>query len=107
MQSHGRPNEVANLFDGVIRWSLDCRHASRRFSHVPEREQEAARRTRDSPARLSIVIHRPDDRNEFDRKLEYLAAYILTTQAALDSKKMEVIKAVADEVNDRIWTAAG
>ncbi|WP_430262249.1 hypothetical protein [Neorhizobium sp. DAR64862/K0K3] len=58
----------------------------------------AAASKEDEAARLSIVMHKPADRNESDRKLEYLAAYILTTQAALDPKEMEVIQTEADNL---------
>lgn len=47
-------------------------------------------------ARLSIVLHEPSDRAEQDRKLEYLAAYILSTRGPLDPMEMEMIERIAD-----------
>ncbi|WCK69313.1 hypothetical protein [Agrobacterium tumefaciens] len=58
----------------------------------------AAATREEEAARLSIVMHEPADRTESDRKLEYLAAYILATRAALDPKEMEVIEAIADRL---------
>ncbi|CUX72250.1 MULTISPECIES: hypothetical protein [Agrobacterium] len=47
-------------------------------------------------ARLSIVLHEPSDRAEQDRKLEYLAAFILSTRGPLDPMEMEMIERIAD-----------
>jgi len=79
----------------------DEKRAVERVSPVIYAGALAAASKEDEAARLSIVMHRPVDRKESDRKLEYLAAYILTTQAPLDAKEMEVIEAVADELNER------
>lgn len=73
----------------------DEKRAVERVSPVVYAGALAAASKEDEAARLSIVMHRPADRKESDRKLEYLAAYILTTQAALDPREMEVIEALS------------
>lgn len=47
-------------------------------------------------ARLSVVLHEPSDRAEQDRKLEYLAAFILSTRGPLDPTEMEMIERMSD-----------
>ncbi|TCQ15727.1 hypothetical protein [Rhizobium sp. PP-CC-3G-465] len=74
----------------------DEKRAVKRMSPVIYAAALAAASKEDEAARLSIVMHKPADRNESDRKLEYIAAYILTTQAALDPREMQVIEEVAD-----------
>lgn len=76
----------------------DEKRAAERVSPVIYAGALAAASKEDEAARLSIVMHKPADRNESDRKLEYLAAYILTTQAALDPNEMDVIQTVADNL---------
>ncbi|WP_430256835.1 hypothetical protein [Neorhizobium sp. DAR64872/K0K18] len=76
----------------------DEKRAVERVSPVIYAGALAAASKEDEAARLSLVMHRPADRNESDRKLEYLAAYVLTTRAALDLKEMRIIEAIADDL---------
>jgi hypothetical protein len=74
----------------------DDRRASQEVNDVLYAGAISAVSQAEKEARLSIVLHEPVDRAEHDDKLQYLAAFILSTRGPLDPKEMEMIEIIAD-----------